>query len=194
MKEPFASFIKDEKAASAGAVFIRRSVPVLGILLAAVLIAGCLADGDKYEEAQREKDKILAELQELHRSNDFLNQEIGRLYNDSDTLSTQLALSASLFLHDKYTTGLARPRAAAVQPAAPSRPANAGNSRPRQNPGQGGEQSGSRPQGGGQPRGGNSGGSGGGSGGLNTPPPPPPSATPPAAPRPRPSGSVDWGI
>ena len=76
-----------------------------------VLVAGgCLVGNDEYDEARRQKEQYRVELNELHQANDFLNKEIARIYNDCEILSSQLALTAALTIHDRYTAGLQRPQ------------------------------------------------------------------------------------
>ena len=162
-----------------------------------VLVAGgCLVGNDEYDEARRQKEQYRVELNELHQANDFLNKEIARIYNDCEVLSSQLALTAALTIHDRYTAGLQRPQAVAAPAPANTRPAQTARppqTRPTQTarpparnpqPGGGSTTTATRPP---APR--------PGSGGGTAAPPP---ASPPPSSSPSPGfmggGSVDLGI
>ncbi len=199
MREPFKALYKSAPPRPDGFRGLRRSSAVLFMLAAAVFTSGCLVDNDKYDEARQHQDKIRTELQELYRSNDVLNQEITRLYNDSETLSTQLAMSASLVLHDRYTTGLTRPPATTP---APSRSGSTAVGRTRPGAAQPSAGSQARPAttqqrpAAASPRDASTSGRSSMTSTPALPPSTPPTTQPtppPATPRPRPSGSVDWG-
>jgi hypothetical protein len=142
---------------------------------AALLLAagGCLVDSDEFEEAQRRKENLRAEVSKLRQDNDQLNHEINRLYADREIISGHVAMTAAVALHNQMTAGIrpAQPAAApapAARPATPvSRPAPA--ARPAETGARGGA----------------------------VPPPPPAAqdADPPPTPAGlnRPSGAVDWG-
>ncbi|MDR1044876.1 MAG: hypothetical protein LBP33_07130, partial [Candidatus Adiutrix sp.] len=91
----------------------------LGLALAlamAFLPAGCLVDNEQFDEARRDRDKYLSELKARTEANNQLNLDLTRIYNDYSVLSTQLALTAALTMHDRYTEGLGRPRPAPPPP------------------------------------------------------------------------------
>ncbi|MDR0882460.1 MAG: hypothetical protein LBP55_07945 [Candidatus Adiutrix sp.] len=154
--------------------------------------AGCLVSDDEYDETLRRRDRLRSEVDSMHLANDQLNQEITQIYSSCDVLNTQIALTASLAIYNKYTTGLIRPKPVLPAPlpttAAPTRPrgsssgaaAPANTSRPPQEPG-----SATAP-----PRRQSQSGAGNTPPGpVRTPPPPPPPA-PPVGPG---GGSIDWG-
>ena len=89
------------------------------LLLAA---GGCLVNEDEFDQAQRRKEQMQAELARLRQGNDQLNQEIGRHYADREILSGHVALTAAVSLHNRLT--------ARVRPAPP--PAQPQTTRPAQ--------------------------------------------------------------
>jgi hypothetical protein len=99
----------------------RLAGPVV-LLLA---VSGCLVADDEFEEAQRRKEVLGAELSKLRLENDQLNREISRLYADREVISAHVAMSAAIALHNQMTAGLRQtpPPAQARPAAAPARPA-----------------------------------------------------------------------
>ena len=179
------------------AVRLEKTLGFILIIIMGLAVSGCLVGNDEYDEARRQKDQYRSELNELHQANDFLNKEIARLYSACEVLSSQLALTAALSIHDRYTAGLQRPAPPPAQPERTTAATNTGRrnpgtaaatpsrsgqsqtqtSRPPNRTGAGGTQTQpSRP-----------------SGGTTTPPPPPPMPSPSPGGN-FPSGSVDWGI
>ncbi|MCL2029059.1 MAG: hypothetical protein FWG97_01360 [Deltaproteobacteria bacterium] len=132
---------------------------------AALFLSGCLVKDDEFDEARQLKESLTAELVKLRQSNDHMNHEISRLYADREVLSGHVAMTAAVALHNSFTTRILPP------PPPPPRPPQTPAVRPARPP-------------------------------QATAPPPPPGGawpiTPPPfppgeAPRPRPSGAVDWG-
>ena len=146
---------------------------------AALLLAGggCLVNSDEYEEAQRRKETLRAEVSKLRQDNDQLNHEINRLYADREIISGHVAMTAAVALHNQMTAGT-RPAPPAAAPAPAARPAPASRPAPAARPAETGARS------------------------AAAPPPPPPGETwtgardadpsPPAGLN-RPGGAVDWG-
>ncbi len=174
---------------------VRGAAWLLAVALGAgLMLGGCWSGNDEYAQTKQERDEILGELQKLTRVNDHLNLEIGRLYNECDQLSTQVALTAALAIHDRFTADLVKPKP--VQPTPPARGSTATTPRPRQTGTPPAATTPRRDDGAGPAgRGGSTGSTrgGGSSAGQTTRPAPPPPPPPPPSGTNRPSGAVDWG-
>ena len=158
--------------------FAARLAGTAALLLAA---SGCLVNNEDFDQAQRRKEDLWAELLRLRQDNDQLKHEINRLYSDREILSGHVAMTTAMALHNQMV-GLVRPAAPQAAPVPASRPAQIPATRPAQ--------SGQAPRPTQAPR--------PGTGGAPQTQPPPqaaPADTPPPSPviRSRPSGAVDWG-
>jgi hypothetical protein len=93
--------------------------------LAAVLLlaaGGCLVDDAEFDQALERKDALRTELFKLRQSNDQLNQEISRLYADREVLSSHVAMTAAVALHNLMMPRV-RPSPPPPAPAPARRPA-----------------------------------------------------------------------
>ena len=110
----------------ARAKYAARPAAVLALALG-LAVGGCQVNNEELEQAQRQKEALQAELSKLQQGNDQLNQEITRLYGDREVISSHVALTAALTLHNRLAGELGKPRpappaAAQTPPARPPAP------------------------------------------------------------------------
>lgn len=91
-----------------------------------LVLGGCVVGNDEFDEATRERNQYLDELQTVRQNSDRLNQDIAKIYNDCDYISAQLAMVAALTMHNNLTADLGKSR-----PATPAPQRQSTTTRPR---------------------------------------------------------------
>lgn len=164
---------------------LSRLAAVLLLLAPGLVFSGCVVGNDEFEGAKRESDRYREESNATVTGNDQLNKEIAKLYNDCDSLSSQLAMVSSVSMHNRLTADIGKPKPVPQ----PTRPSPTATTRPRSSGDGGGSAAGNRSGGSGR-TGGSSSGSGGtgrsGSGSGST-------SGGGGSPTPASGGSLDWG-
>ncbi|MDR2725512.1 MAG: septum formation initiator family protein [Candidatus Adiutrix sp.] len=96
----------------------RLAARLAGVAALFLAASGCLVNEDEFDQARRRREALSAELSRLRQGNDQLKHEINRLYNDRETLSGHVAMTAAVALHNQVT---ARLRPVQPPPALPAR-------------------------------------------------------------------------
>lgn len=100
---------------------MKTTVKNIGFMFIAALLllsmGGCLVGGEKYDQAGREAEEYHDSLQDMRLANDRLNRDITVLYDEYESLNSQVTTLAALNLHYKYAEGLKR-----SEPVMPTQP------------------------------------------------------------------------